>query len=49
MRLALKLLERTQLPISEIAERAGYGEPTNFTAAFKKHVATLPRDVRKRP
>jgi hypothetical protein len=28
------------------AERTGYGEPTNFTAAFKRHFAALPREVR---
>jgi len=46
MRAAWRLLETTQLPISEIAERSGYEEPTNFTAAFKKHFAVLPRQVR---
>ena len=46
MRSALRLLQTTDLPIAEIAERAGYPEPTNFTAAFKKHFASLPRDMR---
>jgi AraC-like DNA-binding protein len=46
LQLALTLLRTTDLPISEIAERTGYGEPTNFTAAFKKHFAALPREVR---
>jgi transcriptional regulator GlxA family with amidase domain len=36
----------TDLSIAQIAERTGYGEPTNFTAAFKKHFAALPREVR---
>jgi len=46
MRAALRLLQTTELPIGEIAERTGYPEPTNFTAAFKKHFASLPRDMR---
>lgn len=46
MRTAWRLLETTDLAISEIAERSGYEEPTNFTAAFKKHFAVLPRHVR---
>lgn len=46
MRTAWRLLETTDLPIAAIAERTGYEEPTNFTAAFKKHFAVLPRQVR---
>jgi AraC-like DNA-binding protein len=46
MRTAWRLLETTDLPIAAIAERTGYEEPTNFTAAFKKHFAVLPREVR---
>jgi AraC-like DNA-binding protein len=46
MRIALNLLKTTDLPIAEIAERTGYAEPTNFTAAFKKHFAARPRDMR---
>ena len=46
MRAAWRLLETTDLAVSEIAERSGYEEPTNFTAAFKKHFAILPRQVR---
>lgn len=48
MRAALHLLKTTELPIAEIAERTGYPEPTNFTAAFKRHFASLPRVIRKR-
>lgn len=47
MRMAFKLVESTTLPIGEIAERTGHSEATNFTAAFKKHFAVLPRDVRQ--
>ena len=32
---------------AQIAERCGWSEPTNFTAAFKKHLAVLPRDLRE--
>jgi AraC-like DNA-binding protein len=46
MQEALQLLRTTELPIADIAERTGYPEPTNFTAAFKKHFASLPRDMR---
>ncbi|HVO45356.1 MAG TPA: AraC family transcriptional regulator [Steroidobacteraceae bacterium] len=46
MDMALKLLQETRLPISDVAARVGYDEPTNFTAAFKKHFASLPREVR---
>ena len=46
MRAALRLLQTTELPIGEIADRTGYPEPTNFTAAFKKHFRVLPRDMR---
>ena len=46
MQVALKLLQTTELPIGQIAERVGYGEPTNFTAAFRKHFEFLPREAR---
>jgi AraC-like DNA-binding protein len=46
MQAALSLLEMTDLSVGQIAERTGYGEPTNFTAAFKRHFAALPREVR---
>ena len=46
MQAALKLLQTTKLPIAQIAESVGYGEPTNFSAAFKKHFDFLPREAR---
>jgi AraC-like DNA-binding protein len=46
MQAPLMLLQTTDLPIAQIAERSGYGEPTNFTAAFRKHFDLLPREVR---
>ena len=47
MRSALHLLQTTEISIAEIAERTGYHESTNFTAAFKKHFASPPRDMQK--
>jgi AraC family transcriptional regulator, transcriptional activator of the genes for pyochelin and ferripyochelin receptors len=46
MHTALKLLQETRLPISDVAARVGFDEPTNFTAAFKRYFATLPREAR---
>jgi AraC-like DNA-binding protein len=46
MHTALKLLQETRLPISDVAARVGFDEPTNFTAAFKRHFAVLPREAR---
>jgi len=48
MESALAMLRSSQLSIAQIAERCGFSEPTNFTAAFKKHFAVLPRHVRER-
>jgi AraC-like DNA-binding protein len=48
MQAALKLLQTTKLSIAQIAERVGYGESTNFSAAFKKHFDILPREARAR-
>lgn len=49
MQLALGLLQTTNLPIAHVAERAGFSEPTNFTAAFSKHFAVLPSQIRRTP
>ncbi len=49
MQLALDLLQTTTLPIAHISEKAGFSEPTNFTAAFSKHFAVLPSQVRSTP
>lgn len=46
MQLALELLQTTSLPIAHVSEKAGFSEPTNFTAAFSKHFAVLPSQVR---
>ena len=49
MQLALELLQTTQLPVAQVAEKAGFSEPTNFTAAFRKHFAVLPSQIRSTP
>lgn len=47
MQLAMSLLKSRKLSIAQVAERCGFSEPTNFTAAFKKHYAVLPKQVRE--
>jgi AraC-like DNA-binding protein len=49
MQLALELLQSTSLPVAQVSEKAGFSEPTNFTAAFRKHFAVLPSHVRSMP
>ncbi|MES2498089.1 MAG: AraC family transcriptional regulator [Pseudomonadota bacterium] len=49
MRHAADLLRTSALTvaeIAEIAESAGFSEPTNFTAAFRQHFGRLPSSVR---
>lgn len=46
LRLASELLLTTTLPIAEIAAKAGFSEPTNFTAAFRQHTGQLPSSFR---
>lgn len=41
------LVQQTTLAISEITARMGCEEPTDSTAAFKKHFAVLPREARE--
>lgn len=42
MELAKKLLNETQLTVSEISEKCGYVNPNNFTRAFKKFNGITP-------
>ena len=49
MQLALELLQTTRLPVAQVSEKAGFSEPTNFTAAFRKHFAVLPSHIRSTP
>ncbi len=44
---AKKLLEKTYLPIYDIAEKIGYKNATHFSEAFKKHFKTLPKTLRE--
>lgn len=46
MQRARKLLTETNLPIVQIADAVGFSEPTNFTAAFRKHFTILPSQIR---
>ncbi|MGH6780934.1 MAG: helix-turn-helix transcriptional regulator, partial [Sphingomonadaceae bacterium] len=46
MTLARELLKDPRFTIAEIAETVGYGQPTNFSAAFRRHFDALPRDFR---
>ena len=43
-----RLLEQTNLPISEIAYRVGYGSLRNFNRIFQKYFSCNPRDVQKK-
>lgn len=46
MRAALDLLLETRLAVAEIAWEVGFGEPTNFTAAFRRYFGVAPSAVR---
>lgn len=48
MRAAANLLLTTDLAVSEIAWKAGFSEPTNFAAAFKRYFGSAPSQVRHR-
>ena len=47
MQLARQLLMETDASVAHIAEAAGFSEPTNFTAAFRKHFSMRPSDARR--
>ncbi|MDF2648380.1 MAG: transcriptional regulator, AraC family [Paenibacillus sp.] len=47
MREARKLLEKTNIPIQDIAEQLGYSSPISFARTFKKIVGMPPMDYRK--
>ncbi|TMV05537.1 GlxA family transcriptional regulator [Ruegeria sediminis] len=46
LNLARKLVAETDLPIGEIALRAGYDDPSAMTRAFRAEFGTSPRSVR---
>src|SRR5262245_10309947 len=46
---AKRLLDETNLPISEIALAAGFGSLRRFNSVFRKTYKRAPRDLRRRP
>ena len=46
MQEACRLLQESWLDISEIAEKVGYGSPSNFSTAFKAQTGMSPREYR---
>ncbi len=47
VRLAERLLERTDLPVEVVAERAGLGDATNLRKHFRRHVGRSPHAYRR--
>jgi AraC family transcriptional regulator, regulatory protein of adaptative response / methylphosphotriester-DNA alkyltransferase methyltransferase len=45
---AKRLLATTQLTIAQISEQLSFGEATNFSKYFKKHVGISPKGYRTR-
>ena len=45
---ACRLLDETDLPISEIAERLGFGAPGSFSRFFRSQYHMAPNDYRRR-
>ncbi len=45
--MAIKYLETTDLPVDKIADLTGYGEASNFRAAFKKWTGKSPNEFRR--
>lgn len=48
MKYALKLLENTQLPVKEIAQKCGYSDQLYFSNTFRSHYGKSPREYRKK-
>lgn len=46
---AMALLRTSDLPISEIAEEAGFGSPQAFSRIFRQKIGQTPRDYRREP
>jgi AraC-like DNA-binding protein len=44
---AWELLQETDLPVSHVAERVGYGQTSAFSTAFKRRFNLTPRDLRR--
>ena len=45
---AKRLLVHTDLPVTTIAEKLGFGEPTNFSKFFRREVDCTPAEFRRR-
>ena len=45
---ACELLEKTDIPIQEIARRVGYDNPLTFSKSFKTHYGVSPKEYRSR-
>ena len=45
--MAKELLESNQLPVSAIAERLGFSDPSSFSQAFKRWHGCAPQSYRK--
>lgn len=48
MEVAKRLLDQGYLPIVEIAFECGYGNPSHFATAFRRHVGVTPMEYRRR-
>lgn len=46
---AIKLLTETSLPISEVAERCGYGSSSHLAYSFRRHGLLTPLAIRRQP
>lgn len=46
LEIAMSLLQTTELPIGEVAQRCGYGSHSRFTAAFRARYGYAPSDLR---
>jgi transcriptional regulator GlxA family with amidase domain len=44
---ALRLLTSTDLPVKEVAQRVGYGDPSQFSKAFKRVHGVSPTTIRR--
>jgi AraC-like DNA-binding protein len=41
------MLENTQLPVTEVAARVGYDDPSQFAAAFRRALGMSPTEYRR--
>ncbi len=48
IRRAVALLQEGRLPIAEVGERCGYGDPNYFARVFRKAIGEAPREFQRR-